>query len=137
MEGVDYGQAGVGGECPRDFRGLIEMAVPQPLAVQRHGHQRPAALQRGCQARIGEGLAGESPELTDEMDFTAVFQTVDQIERALVPRHRRSCELEGKLEVAAIRAGKWAADVSRKHLAARFAKRLGQARQVRATRRAE
>ena len=67
------------------------------------------------------------------MEFAAVLQAVNDVQRALVADHRRAGELEGELEFAAIWAGEWAFDFSRKRLTAGLTKRLGESWQVRVT----
>lgn len=127
VERLEHGQAGVGGEHPGDFLGLVEIPVLIAPAVQGHGNQRPFSGERRCEPGIGKGLGPETPEVLGEVEFAGVFQAVDHAKRAVVPDHRRAGELEGEFQMAAVRATERAIDLALEHLAAVFAKRLGKA----------
>lgn len=104
------------------------MAVAQAFAVQRHGHERPTAVERNFQSRICECLAGESSERTRKMDFPAIFQTVNHIERPLVARHRWPGKFKGEFQLATIWTFEGVIDFPLKHFTALFAEGRGQTR---------
>lgn len=95
-QGPDHGQAGLIGKDACDFFRLIEVAVLHALAVEGHGHQRPAPIQCWIEARVVKRFLGEAPKFTGEVDLPAVFQMVDQLERAVVARECRASKREGK-----------------------------------------
>ena len=107
------------------------MAVPQAFAVKWHRHQGPISIQRRNQARIPECITGEFPQFPGQVDFAAIFQAMDQVERPVVPGHRRPRELEGECQVIAIGTGKRAIDFPLKHLPAGLTEWFFQTRQVR------
>jgi hypothetical protein len=99
--------------------------------MQRHRHQRPISGERLVEPGIGEGLGSETSEILGEMKFAAVFQSVNHVERAIVPDHGRTGELEEKLQFAAIRAIEHPIDLPFERLATAPAKGLYQPGQVR------
>ncbi len=106
------------------------MAVLEAPAVQRDGDKRPTLCEGECKARVGKCMMREATKLTGEMDFSAVFQPMDQVERARVTHHRWASEFKGEAELVAVRAGEGSIDLSWKGFAAILAKWLGELRKV-------
>jgi hypothetical protein len=106
------------------------MAVLEASAVQRNGHERPTLFKSRRKTRIGKCQVCEATELAGEVDFSPVFQAVNQVERARVTHHRRSSEFKREAELVAVRAGEGSIDLSGKGFAAILTKRLGELREV-------
>lgn len=127
---VQDGAADLAGERQGDFLRLVEMAFPQARAVEWHGHEWPCALKGRREAGIGEGGFREGAEFLGEVDFAAVFETVDEVERAIVAQQGGSGEFEGKRKPGAVRALEGTLDFPEKRLAAGFAEGMGDGWQI-------
>lgn len=128
---ADDGESGESRNFSGDFFRLVEMAVLESATMEWHGDECPLFGEGGSQPRIKKSLRSQPPEIFGKMDFTVVFQAVNQLQRAVVANHRRSRKLEEKLQVTAVWTRELTFDFALKHLATGFAKWLGETWQIR------
>ena len=127
---LESGEAGEGRELAGNFLGLVEMTVLEALTVKWHGDERPFSGERRSEPWIGKRVGGESPEIAREVEFSAVFQTVDHVERAGIPEGGGAGKFKRKFQFVAVWAGEYGVDLALEALAASLAKRFCEARQV-------
>jgi len=122
LESVEKRQLRAHADCAGKLVRLVEVALLLALMVKRNRHQRPF-LDQGCfKAEIRERLLAEPPKLCGKMDFPPVFEAVNQIKRPRIPNHCGAGELEGKLELRAIRTSEFPIDFTLEGFSARHAK---------------
>lgn len=92
------------GDYPCQFMGLVEVAFLYAGMMERDGDERPALRERLLEAGVVERFQGEGAEAVSKVDFPAVFEPVDKVERPRIPPEDRTCEFECEVDVGAVRA---------------------------------
>lgn len=110
VQGTGEGQVVEAGEGRGNLVGLVEPA-PLPTAPVEGDRDDDPIVARG-NARVIEGLAGESAKLVVKMDAAAVFEGMDEFPGTVPGAEGGAGEVEGEVVIPAVRAGETVGDVA-------------------------